>query len=162
MDDIDIIILQMMRNGIPIVDQPFSEVSRKLGISQNEVIARLKNLIKEGVIRRFGISIDSQRLGESANALVAIKVPITCVEKIGEALSANPEVTHCFERRIIPRKWEYNLYLVIHGRDREACKKFIQNLLSTLGLNEYIMLFSIRQLKNINAGALIQNHGEIP
>jgi DNA-binding Lrp family transcriptional regulator len=147
MDKIDQAILHIMRDGIPLVEEPFLEVAKKIGISQGEVIARLKMLIKNRVIRRFGVSINHKKIGMAANALVAWRVPQNRIEEMGELMSKYEKITHCYERRIIPGKWEYNLFTVIHGYDRESVKKFIKNLSESTGLNEYVIMFSTKQFK---------------
>lgn len=147
MDKIDQAILHIMRDGIPLVEEPFLEVARKIGISQDEVISRLKLLIENRVIRRFGASINHRKIGVVANALVAWKVPQNRIEELGRLLSNYEEITHCYERRTIPGKWEYNLFTVIHGYNRESVKKNIKNLSESTGLNEYVIMFSTKQFK---------------
>jgi DNA-binding Lrp family transcriptional regulator len=147
MDRIDQALLHMLQDGIPLVEEPFREVARKIGISQDEVISRLKALIRSRVIRRFGVSINHRRIGVVANVLVAWKVPQNRIKKIGRMLSRYEEITHCYERRTIPGKWEYNLFTVIHGCDRESVKKLVKKISESAGLNEYVIMFSIKQFK---------------
>lgn len=156
MDKINQAILYTMQDGIPILKEPFVEVARKIGISQDEVIARLKRLINDGVIRRFGVSVNQRKVGIVANALVAWKVPQNCVEEVGKAMSSYSEITHCYERQTIPGKWEYNLFIVIHGYDHESRKQFIKKLSRAIGLKEYLVLFSVRQFKRTSVATL--NH----
>jgi DNA-binding Lrp family transcriptional regulator len=147
-----------MQDGIPILKEPFAEVAKKMGISQEEVIARLKRLIKDGIIRRFGVSVNQRNMGIVANALVAWKVPQNRVEEVGKAMSSYSEITHCYERQIIPGKWEYNLFIVIHGYDRESCKQFIKKLSRAVGLEEYLVLFSVKQFKRTSVASFSHNH----
>ncbi|MDP2768097.1 MAG: Lrp/AsnC family transcriptional regulator, partial [Candidatus Methanoperedens sp.] len=57
MDEIDIQLLKLTQDGIPIVSEPFKNIAKELSLSEDDVLTRLENLIKEGVIRRFGASI---------------------------------------------------------------------------------------------------------
>lgn len=156
MDKIDQAILHTMQDGIPILKEPFAEVAKKIGISHDEVIARLRRLISDGVIRRFGVSVNQRKVGIAANALVVWKVPQNRVEEVGKAMSSYSEITHCYERQTIPEKWKYNVFTVIHGYDHESCKQIIKKLSRAIGLKEYLVLFSVRQFKRTSVATL--NH----
>jgi DNA-binding Lrp family transcriptional regulator len=158
MDKIDQAILRTMQNGIPILKEPFAEVAKKIRISHDEVIARLERMIKNGVVRRFGVSVNHRKMGIVANALVAWKVPQNRVEEVGKAMSNYSEITHCYERQTIPDKWEYNLFTVIHAYDRESGKQFIKGLAKAIGLKEYLLLFSVKQFKRTSVASLNQSH----
>lgn len=151
MDETDRALLRVMQDGIPLLREPFTEVARKTGIDQDEVMARLKRLMRERVVRRFGVSVDHLRVGVVANALVAWKVPQNRVEEVGRAMSAHGEVTHCYERQTVPGRWEYNLFIVVHGYDRESVRRFVKKLSRAVGLEEYLTLFSVKQLKRASA-----------
>lgn len=158
MDQIDRDILHATQDGIPIVKEPFAEVAKRMGMGQEEVIARLKRLMKDGVIRRFGASVNQRKVGIVANALVAWKVPRNRVEEVGKTMSGYREITHCYERRIIPGRWEHNLFTVIHGYDQKSVKQFIKKLAGAVGLREYLVLFSIKQFKRTSVASVNHNH----
>jgi len=156
MDKIDQAVLRTMQDGIPILKEPFAEVAKKIGISQDEVIARLKRLVNDGVIRRFGVSVNQRKVGIVANALVAWRAPQNRVEEVGKAMSNYREITHCYERQIIPEKWKYNVFTVIHGYDQKSVKQFIERLSKEIGLKECLVLFSVKQFKRTSVALL--NH----
>lgn len=158
MDKIDQAILRTIQNGIPIVKEPFMEVATKIGISHDEVIVRLKRLTNDGVIRRFGVSVNYRKVGIVANSLVAWKVPQNRVEEVGKAMSSYSEITHCYERQTILGKWEYDLFTVIHAYDQESVKRFIKRLSKAIGLKEYLVLFSVKQFKRTSVASPNQSH----
>lgn len=151
MDEVDLAVLRAMLNGIPLTKEPFAEVAKKTGISQGEVITRLKKLMRNGVVKRFGLSINHREAGFVANALVAWKVPQNRVEEIGAVMLNYEAITHCYERETIPGKWEYNLFTVIHGRDRESVERLIEELSKSIGVDDYLTLFSVKKLKSSSA-----------
>ncbi len=146
-DEIDQAILRAAQEGLPVVKEPFEGIAREAGISQDEVIARLKKLISRGVIKRLGISINQRKVGIVANAVVAWKVPQEQVESVGNMLSSYKEITHCYERVTIPGKWEHNLFTVIHGYTRESVEEFAKRLSEVVGISDYLVLFSNVQFK---------------
>ncbi|MEM0488093.1 MAG: AsnC family transcriptional regulator [Candidatus Bathyarchaeia archaeon] len=160
MDEIDRKILFEMKRGIPLVTEPFKEIATRLRITQKEVISRLIKLRERGVIRRFGASIEPRRIGLSANAMVVWKVPESRVEEVGTFLSKFKEVTHCCERKTIPRKWEYNLYTVMHAQERETIEMLVKKFSDTIAISDYLVLFSKRKLKKTSAATTSRSNAQ--
>lgn len=146
MDEIDIRLLKSTQDGIPIVDQPFKQIAREIGISEDEVLKRLDNLIKEGVIRRFGASIGHRVIGITANAMCTWNVPEERVEEVGAIMAGFPEVTHCYERPRYP-EWKYNLFTMIHAYTRDECEKIAKQISLATGIKDYSILFSEKEFK---------------
>ena len=139
-----------MEKGITLTTEPFNEIALQLGITTKEVITRLTKLKDQGVIRRFGASIKPNNIGFSANALVAWKVPENRVQEIGDYLSKYQEISHCYERKTVNGRWEYNLYTVMHAREREVIQRMVEEVSDGIAINEYKILYSTRDLKRTN------------
>ncbi len=120
MDTLDNRILDITANGIPLVDEPYRDIADRLGISVEELLARLSRMKDERLIRRFAASLDQHTLGINANAVVAWKVPRDHMEKVAEELVNSELFSHCYERAGVPGIWEYDLYTVVHGRDEDS------------------------------------------
>ncbi len=146
MDAIDKQLLKSIQDGIPIVSEPFKHIAEELELSEGEVLRRLDNLMKEGVIRRFGASIGHRVIGITANAMCTWNVPDEKVEEVGAIMAGFPEVTHCYER---PRfmDWKYNLYTMVHAYSREECEKIAKELSIATGIKDYRILFSEKEFK---------------
>ena len=147
MDEIDRKLIAETEKGIPLVPQPFDQIAKDLEITPQEVLIRLQELQKNGVIRRFGVSLKPRGVGYSANALVAWKVPAARIALVGEYFSQHKDVSHCYEREIVPGEWEYNFYTVIHGKERCVVKQMVQRFAFETNLCDYTILFSTRNLK---------------
>ncbi|MBI4752767.1 Lrp/AsnC family transcriptional regulator, partial [Candidatus Desantisbacteria bacterium] len=80
--------------------QPYQVVAEQVGLSEEEVLARIKGYIRDGLIRRMGITINHFLVGFDANAMVAWKVKAQDVDRVGESLAALPCITHCYERGV--------------------------------------------------------------
>lgn len=146
MDKIDRLLLKSTQDGIPIVPEPFLEISKEIGIPEDEVIMRLENLVKNGVIRRFGASIGHRSIGITANAMCTWNVPDERVEEVGAIMAGFPEVTHCYERPRFPG-WKYNLFTMVHAYSREECEKIAKEISIATGIKDYGILFSEREFK---------------
>ncbi len=146
MDKIDRLLLKSTQDGIPIVPEPFLEISKEIGIPEDEVITRLERLVKNGVIRRFGASIGHRSIGRTANAMCTWNVPDERVEEVGAIMAGFPEVTHCYERPRFPG-WKYNLFTMVHAYSREECEKIAREISIATGIKDYGILFSEREFK---------------
>ncbi len=162
MDEIDQKLLALVIKGIALTPEPFREIARELGITQNEVIGRLTELKKEGIIRKFGASIKPNNIGYSANALVAWKVPADRIKEVGCQLSKHQDISHCYERKPVEGKWEYNLYIVMHARERENIQSMVNQISVGLAINEYKILYSTRDLKRTMTSSSRPNAVQFP
>ncbi|MFR1218144.1 MAG: radical SAM/SPASM domain-containing protein, partial [Eggerthella lenta] len=90
-------------------------------------VERTRQLLEAGAIRRFGAMVRHRRMGFSSNAMGVWDVPDELALEAGAILSAPAGVSHCYER---PRRatWPYNLYTMIHGRDRASCERVAARL----------------------------------
>lgn len=153
MDNLDREILYALQDGIPLVREPFSAVAAHLGITQREVVERLQRLREEKVIRKFGLFLWKSKVGVVANAMVVWAVPFERLQGVAEFFSGFKEVSHCYERRTTP-EWKYNLYTMIHGAKRKAVTEFVEMLSAETGLDEYEILFSVREFVRRSTGAI--------
>ena len=147
MDEIDRTILSTTQHGIPLAVEPFRKISEQSGVDQGEVLSRLDRQVRQGIIKRIGGSFNQRKLGITANAVVAWKVPENLVEDAGKKLSLYDEVTHCYERRTVPGVWDYNMFTVMHGYDRQSVETCAERLAGVIGNDDYRVIFSTRQFK---------------
>ncbi len=150
MDDQDIRLLRAVQDGIRLNSRPYQALGEELGISEDEVVQRLKALINQGVIRRFAAAIGHRALGILANAMIIWSVSQKDVERIGRILASFDEVTHCYERKK-HADWPYNLYTMVHSRSREDCIKIASQLSEATGIVDYKILFSEQEYKKTSA-----------
>ncbi len=146
--------------GVPLVEEPYRAIAAELGMTEAEVIARTEVLLSRGIIRRFAVRIDHRKAGILVNAMVAWRVPPGDVARAAEVMARSPEVTHCYERAVVPGRWDYNLYAVLHGRRRAEVDRSIAQLSRAAGIDDYTVLVSTRGLKRTPPGlALLLQEG---
>ena len=97
-------LLARLADGLPLVSRPYAEMGAELGLSEDDVIARLRHLVDSGIIRRFGLIVRHHELGYRANAMSVWDVPDDEVDALGADLAAYPFVTLCY-RPIICSPW---------------------------------------------------------
>ena len=162
MDPADAELLRELERGLPFVPDPFGELGRRLGISAEEVLGRTRRLREAGTIRKFRARIDQRKLGITANALVAWKAGAVGNGDIGERLAAFPSITHCYERKPVPGRWEYTYYTVHHGYSREEVLAEVKAVAESVRCPDYLVLFSTREFKRVPNVRMNENGGGAP
>jgi siroheme decarboxylase len=161
MDKTDYELLRELQEGLPLVQEPFQELGRRLGLAEDEVLERLLALRAAGIIRKFRARIDQRRVGLTANALVAWCIPPEVKEITSRILASSPCVTHCYERKPVPGRWNYTVYTVHHGKSRDLVLQEISSIAGRAGISDYLVLFSTREFKR-SAAVRLGEHGGIP
>ena len=112
-------LLQVLTQGMPLVERPYRDIAMMLGRSEHDIMDRITALCEAGIITRFGVIVRHRALGWNANAMVVWQMNPNHVEVAGPVLAAHPGVTLCYERRPDPEVWPYRLYCMIHAKSRD-------------------------------------------
>ncbi|NLD68347.1 MAG: Lrp/AsnC family transcriptional regulator [Limnobacter sp.] len=104
LDETDRRLVNMLQGGFPLSERPYLEVGMSLGLSEGEVIARLRRMLDDRVLSRFGPMFDAERMG-GAFCLAAIAVPESDWQRVVEAVNAFPEVAHNYRREHRLNMW---------------------------------------------------------
>jgi DNA-binding Lrp family transcriptional regulator len=140
------IVINELQQDLPLSSTPFAAMASNLGMDEGGFLEACASLMRKGVIRRYGASLDHNRAGYSANVLTCWHAAPDSVDRAGRSLAAFKEVSHCYERKAAAG-WKYNLFAMLHGRDKESCEEAIGRLSAACGLNDYIALFTVKELK---------------
>lgn len=152
-DPLDLALVRAIQDGLPLCPRPYAQIAAQLAISEAELMQRLARLMERGDIRRLGVVVRHRELGYRANAMVVWDVPDDQVSELGRRLGALPCVNLCYRRpRRLPQ-WRYNLFCMIHGRNREEVLQQLQQLIAEqdLGHIDHCVLFSTRRYKQRGA-----------
>ena len=146
-------LVEAIQDGLPLVEQPYAAIGRRVGMSEPEVIRLMHELLEQGVIKRLGVVVRHRELGYRANAMVVWDIPDERVGVTGRLFGELPYVTLCYRRpRRLPQ-WPYNLFTMIHGCDREQVLQHVQALVTASAIDKvaYQVLFSRRRFKQRGA-----------
>lgn len=140
-------------DGLPLDSRPYRALGERVGMAEAEVLACLEAMARAGIIRRLGVIVRHHELGYRANAMVVWDIPDAEVGAVGRLLGNAPEVTLCYRRPRRPPEWPYNLFTMVHGRDRESVAAAIEALADREGLAHHPrqVLFSLRRFKQCGA-----------
>lgn len=133
LSEIDRALVAATQAGLPLVARPYEAIGAVLGISGDEVRERLATMLASGVVRRIGAVPHHVKLGFTANGMSVWDVDDARVDALGGAIAALPGVSHCYRRpRHLP-DWPYNLFVMLHGRERAEVEQQAARVAELLG-----------------------------
>jgi siroheme decarboxylase len=107
LDDLDKRLLNLMQGSFPIAPRPYQHVAAAAGISEEEAIARVQELLDERIVRQVTPIFDTRALGYSS-MLVAAKVDTENPWRAAKVINAHPGVSHNYLRN-----HEFNIWFTI-------------------------------------------------
>jgi DNA-binding Lrp family transcriptional regulator len=147
------LLLAAIEDGLPLDPRPYARIANQIGATETGVIELIGSLQARGVISRFGVVVRHHELGYRANAMTVWDVPDPGVADVRRRIAEMAGVTLCYRR---PRRlpdWPYNLFAMVHGRDRDAVRALVDRISEQAGLAGVprAVLFSRRRFKQRGA-----------
>lgn len=149
LEEIDLNIMRATQSGLPLTAQPYQTIAEQLGVTADEVIARMRRMQELGVIRRIGAVPNHYKLGYRFNGMTVWNVPDDKIDELGQKIGRLDFVSHCYHRpRHLPL-WPYNLFAMVHGKTQEDVDRQIGQIAEILGADNLgsEVLYSTRILK---------------
>ncbi len=140
---------QCLERGLPRVSRPYDALAEQIGAHHDQVLQQMQHWHEQGLFRRVGLVLNHRALGFVANAMLVLDVPDAVVDNVGQRLGRAPGVNLCYQRpRRLPQ-WRYNLFCMVHGRERAVVEAHIETLLAEHLLNDlpHQVLFSTHAFK---------------
>lgn len=134
MDALDVRLLNILQNDFPVVPRPYREIGERLGITEAQVLQRLRSLVATGIIRRIGPVFDTRRLGH-VSLLVAAAVPPERLDEVAAKINEFPQVTHNYGR-----DHKINLWFTLVCADFDEADRVIARIRAATGLEELEIL----------------------
>ncbi len=141
MDSLDKEILNEIQWTFPLVPQPYEEIAKKFGISENELIQRLVALKKNGVIRQLSAIFDTRRLGYKST-LIAMAIELEKLDYVANQVNRHPGVSHNYERN-----HEYNLWFTLAVPPGTDLKTEVNKFSKLSGIKKIRLLPTIKLFK---------------
>ncbi|BBD08651.1 AsnC family transcriptional regulator [Desulfovibrio ferrophilus] len=129
MDDLDRKILGVIQSGFPLEARPYAVMGKDLGLTETEVLARVRALKESGVIRRIGANFQSGKLGWHST-LCAAKVPDEAFDDFVAVVNAHPGVTHNYLR-----DHEFNVWFTFIGETPEIAQQTLKDITAETGID---------------------------
>jgi len=141
MDKTDRKILNIIQTEFPVEKEPFRYLGEAIGISEDEVLDRVKKLKERGIIRRIGAVFDTGRMG-FASTLCAARVPEEKVEEFVDAVNAYTGVTHNYRR-----SHDYNVWFTFIAPSAEEIERSLDEIREQTGIADILNMPVRRKFK---------------
>lgn len=128
MDATDRRIITELQGGFPVSECPYADAAVHFGLTETDLIERLRVLLDDGTLSRFGPLYDTERLG-GAVTLAALAVPDSRFEEVAEIVNGFHEVAHNYAR-----SHRYNMWFVIAVPCPERVAAVISEIETATGL----------------------------
>ena len=139
-------IIKALQEDFPLCEEPYKVLAQRVGISEEEFLKRVRELVEEKKIRKMGAVLRHREVGFNANALCAWHVPPDKLDETAHAMISHAAVSHCYDRTPAPN-WNYNLYTMIHAKTRDECEKIINELSNLTGVTNFKILYTKKEWK---------------
>jgi DNA-binding Lrp family transcriptional regulator len=148
-DDLDRRIIKATQGGLPFCPRPYDAIAAEIGLAPWEVMARLRRMLEQGIVRRIGAVPNHYRLGYVANGMSVWDVPDDAVSEAGRRVGSLDFVSHSYRRPRHPPLWPYNLFAMVHGRVRAEVEEKVARIAELLGPLDrgHDIVYSTRILK---------------
>jgi DNA-binding Lrp family transcriptional regulator len=128
LDRRDRILLNHVQGGFPVVSRPFAALGEALGMSEEEVLFRLRHLVKRGALSRFGPILNARQMG-GERTLAALHVPPERFEEVAAFVNRLPTISHNYAR-----DHHYNMWFVVSSDDEAEVERTLQTIERQTGL----------------------------
>lgn len=128
MDAYDKEILDIIQSSFPIDPRPYAVVGGQVGLTESEVLARVRRLKAEGVIRRMGANFGSRQLGWRST-LCGAEVPQDRLDAFVAEVNKHPGVTHNYLR-----DHKFNVWFALIAPSTEAIEAVLADITANTGV----------------------------
>ncbi|WP_324563737.1 AsnC family transcriptional regulator [Ottowia sp.] len=97
-------LIDLLQRALPLTERPFADVGAELGLDEQQVIERLRRLLADGVLTRFGPLFHIERAGGQF-ILAALQAPEDRYDEVTAQVNALPEVAHNYRREHTLNMW---------------------------------------------------------
>lgn len=141
MDSTSRILLDRVQRSFPITSEPFRALSEGLGISEEEVRARIRSLKQEHAIRQISAIFNTGALGYRSS-LVAMAVPEKWLDRAAGVVNGYPGVSHNYLR-----PGGFNMWFTIAVPPGERLEDVVRRLSAAAGGWPALVLPALKKYK---------------
>lgn len=128
MDTFDKQILDIIQSSFPLSPRPYEAVGEQVGLTEAEVLARVRRLKNQGVIRRMGANFGSRQLGWKST-LCGAEVPEDKLDAFVAEVNKHSGVTHNYLRA-----HQFNVWFALIAPTEEAVEEILADITAKTGV----------------------------
>lgn len=134
-------ILNTIQTDFPIDARPFRVIAQKLDMTEADLLARVRSMKEEMLIRRIGGNFSPDKLGYHST-LCAAQVPEDKIDLFTRTVNAFPGVTHNYMR-----EHKFNIWFTFIAPSRELIQERLDEISRETGVSPILNLPATRVFK---------------
>jgi len=134
-------LLNLLQWAFPLSGRPWKTLGEKLDLPESEVLAQVRALYDDGVIRQIGAIFDTRRLGYTS-ALIALRVEASRLDEVACAINRHPGVSHNYQR-----EHDFNLWFTLAVPPGSDFETVAERLTDLPGVERVRLLPTLRLFK---------------
>jgi Lrp/AsnC family transcriptional regulator for asnA, asnC and gidA len=139
LDDLDIGLLRLLQVNSRV---SFADLSRELDVAEATVRFRVKRLVNEGVIAKFTIMLDPNKVGRRVSGAILLKIDPAHLEGVCRLLVEFVETMYLFQST-----GEYDVVSVVVARDLEHLNDLVKRAKAIVGVKDARVSIATQFLK---------------
>jgi siroheme decarboxylase len=149
-DDRDIAVIRALQGPMQPVERPYDEAAAELGMSTEELLGHLQEMIDRKLLRRVAAILFHRRAGFSANGMGVWRVPEAEIMETGGRMASFRGISHCYQRPTY-EDWPYSVFTMAHGRSKQECDAILDSIAEECGMGpeDRATLYSSTEYKKI-------------
>ncbi|MBF0468500.1 MAG: AsnC family transcriptional regulator [Desulfamplus sp.] len=133
-DETDKKIINRIQTSFPIDPNPYMIIAKELGLSEAELISRVRQLKQNGIIRRIGGNFGPYKLG-FFSTLCAASVPDEKLDLFTKTVNGYSGVTHNYMR-----SHRYNVWFTFIAESMDIIENNLRDISERTGVKEILNL----------------------
>ena len=139
-------VIRELQEPFPLTDEPYQKIAADLGITEAQVLERMKSLAKKGCLKRIGSFLKTPAIPLEAKTLVVWQIPEEKLERIGPEIAEFREVLYADRRPAYP-EFPYSLYTMIRAETAMELEVVTRRMQDRIGKWPHRVLVTTRELK---------------
>lgn len=133
-------ILNLIQEEILPSSQLFKTMAEKIGITEEKLLAKIREFKEKGIIRAYSARLNHRKLGFEST-LIALRVGDNDIDSMADYLTQQREVTHCYLRQ-----GQFNLWFVFLYKDGQL-REVLNKISKQIGRKNILNLKTIKKFK---------------
>jgi len=146
--DLDLATIRALQGDMEVTPEPYAPAARKIGVSQDELLAHLESMRERKALRRVAAILFHRRAGFSANGMGVWRVPEERIMDVAPLMASFRGISHCYQRPTY-QDWPYSVFTMAHGRSKEECDAILDSIAEESGIEDRRTLYSSTEFKKI-------------
>ncbi|PVX26520.1 MAG: transcriptional regulator [Candidatus Bathyarchaeum sp.] len=120
----------------------YTNIAKVLGISEATVRYRIKKLTNNGIIKKFTVLLDPQKIGYPTTGILMVKIDSAHFEQAAKQISNLAEIRH-----VLQSTGEYNIVAVVKAQNLEHLSDLRKRVEQIQGVRELSLSASTHIIK---------------